>query len=179
MLDDSGLPRCLFPPFPDTCRNGLSLPALTWSYHGRNDSNVTANRSQDTTHSGAVLHTCRPRPLSRARAASVMSVLGMGAESGRTGDASPSREISGDVSRNNYILVKKKIDTNLAYSNIFKIKWPKSEDKRNFEGRRVWVPTNPSPQSKLCDGALGSRSHAWINQATKHTYIPTYTAHKS
>ena len=42
-----------------------------------------------------------------------------------------------------------------AFSNLFKIKWPKSEDKLNFEGRWVWVPMHPSPpQSKLRGGAL-------------------------
>ena len=31
------------------------------------------------------------------------------------------------------------------FSNIFKIKWPKSEEKLNFWGRWVWVPMNPTP----------------------------------
>ena len=34
---------------------------------------------------------------------------------------------------------------NFAFSTIFKIKWPKSEEKLNFGGRWVWVPMNPSP----------------------------------
>ena len=33
-----------------------------------------------------------------------------------------------------------------ALSNIFKIKWPKSEEKLNFGGRWVQVPMHPSPQ---------------------------------
>ena len=32
-----------------------------------------------------------------------------------------------------------------TFSNIFEIKWPKSEKKLNFWGRWVWVPMNPSP----------------------------------
>ena len=38
---------------------------------------------------------------------------------------------------------------NFAFSTIFKIKRPKSEEKLNFGGRWVWVPMNPSPQIKL------------------------------
>ena len=36
------------------------------------------------------------------------------------------------------------------FSDIFKMKWPKSVDKLNFGGRWacVWVPMNPSPQNK-------------------------------
>ena len=32
-----------------------------------------------------------------------------------------------------------------AFSNIFKIKWPKFEKKLNFGGRWVWVPMNSTP----------------------------------
>ena len=48
------------------------------------------------------------------------------------------------------------IDTydNFAFSNIFKIKWPKSEEKLNFVGGWAWVPMNPSPQTKLRGDAL-------------------------
>ena len=35
--------------------------------------------------------------------------------------------------------------SNFAFSNIFKIKWPKSEEKLNFGDRWVWLPMNPSP----------------------------------
>ena len=33
-----------------------------------------------------------------------------------------------------------------AFSSIFKIKWPKSEEKLNFGGRWVWVPMNPTSE---------------------------------
>ena len=33
-----------------------------------------------------------------------------------------------------------------AFSNIFKTKWPKSEEKLKFRGRLVWVPITPTPQ---------------------------------
>ena len=47
--------------------------------------------------------------------------------------------------------------TIFASSNIFKIKWSKSEEKHNFGGRRVWVPMNPTPppQSKFRGDAPG------------------------
>ena len=45
-----------------------------------------------------------------------------------------------------------------AFSNIFKTKWPKSEEKLNFGGRWVWVPTTPTPQSKTRGDAPGSNS---------------------
>ena len=35
--------------------------------------------------------------------------------------------------------------TSFAFSNIFKIKWPKSESKFNFRDRCVWVPMNRTP----------------------------------
>ena len=38
---------------------------------------------------------------------------------------------------------------NLVFSNIFEIKWSKSEEKLNLGGMWVWVPMNPSPQTKL------------------------------
>ena len=45
-----------------------------------------------------------------------------------------------------------------AFSNVFKIKWAKYEDKVNFVGRLVWVPNslpmNPFPQTKLRGDAL-------------------------
>ena len=35
---------------------------------------------------------------------------------------------------------------NFAFFNIFKMKWPKSEEKLYFGGRWVWVPMNLSPK---------------------------------
>ena len=45
------------------------------------------------------------------------------------------------------------------FSNIFKTKWPKSEEKLNFVGRWVWVPMipPPPPQSKIRGDAPGCR----------------------
>ena len=43
---------------------------------------------------------------------------------------------------------------NFAFVAIFKTKWLKSEEKLNFGGRWVWVPMNPSPQTKLRSNAL-------------------------
>ena len=37
---------------------------------------------------------------------------------------------------------------NFAFFTIFKIKWPKFEEKQNFGGRWVSVPMNPSPPNK-------------------------------
>ena len=34
---------------------------------------------------------------------------------------------------------------NFSFSNILKIKWPKSEEKLNFGSRWIWVSMNPSP----------------------------------
>ena len=45
-----------------------------------------------------------------------------------------------------------------AFSTIFKIKWPKSEERLNFGGRWVWVPMNPSPQTKIRGDAPESES---------------------
>ena len=45
-----------------------------------------------------------------------------------------------------YFFLKKYI---FAFSNIFKTKWPKSEEKPNFGGRWVWVPMTPTPQYKI------------------------------
>ena len=44
---------------------------------------------------------------------------------------------------------------NFAFSIIFKIKWPKSEERLNFGGRWVWMPVDPSPQTKLRGDATG------------------------
>ena len=37
--------------------------------------------------------------------------------------------------------------TIFAFSNIFQIKWPKSEQKQFFLGRLVWVPINLTPST--------------------------------
>ena len=38
----------------------------------------------------------------------------------------------------------KRRHTFFAFSNIFQIRWPKSEEKLNFGGRWIWVPMNPT-----------------------------------
>ena len=77
----------------------------------------------------------------------------MGVESGGMGEASPAVEKSArDVPPRNYdISASFFLDTydNFAFSTIFKIKWLKSEEKLNLWGRWVWVPMNPSLQTKL------------------------------
>ena len=35
-----------------------------------------------------------------------------------------------------------------AFSNIFKIKWPKFEEKLDLGGRWVWVPMSPTPPNR-------------------------------
>ena len=59
----------------------------------------------------------------------------------------------------------------VAFSNIFKIKWPKSEEKLNFGGSWVWEPMklNPSPQAKLRGDAVATPTdNAW------QWRLPTY-----
>ena len=62
-------------------------------------------------------------------------------------------------------------DDNFAFSTIFKIKWPTSEEKLYFGGRWVWVPMNPSPlpQTKLRGDAPGFRTDfvtsVWVSDA--------------
>ena len=78
----------------------------------------------------------------------------MGVESGGGGgrrDASPAVEKSaGDVPQKSRYFSIFFIDTceNFAFPNIFKIKWPKSEEKLNFGGRWDWVPMNPPPSKQ-------------------------------
>ena len=84
----------------------------------------------------------------------------MGVKSWGMGDASPQLKIpaAGDVPPEIRIFQYFFLDTykNFAFSNNFKIKWLKSEDKLDFGGRRIWVPMNLSPpQTKLCDNAPG------------------------
>ena len=57
-----------------------------------------------------------------------------------------SRKISGGRPPRNYDISVSFFSTQV---DIFKIKWPKSEEKLNFGGTWVWVPMNPSPQTKL------------------------------
>ena len=38
---------------------------------------------------------------------------------------------------------------NFAFSNLFRMKWPKSEEKLTFEGGWAGVPMNPSPQTNF------------------------------
>ena len=58
-----------------------------------------------------------------------------------------SKNQRGRPPRNDDILASFFLDTDeyFTFSTIFKIKWPKSEEKLNFEGRWVWVSMNPSP----------------------------------
>ena len=80
-----------------------------------------------------------PRPRLR-HPWSMLSIVGlMGAESGGDEDASPIREISWErpTPRNKETSVTfflTRITYNFAFSNIFQIKWPKSEEKLNFGG---------------------------------------------
>ena len=46
-----------------------------------------------------------------------------------------------------------------AFSNLFKINSPKSEEKLNFGGRWVWVPMNPTPRGVATTFCLGGRIH--------------------
>ena len=62
----------------------------------------------------------------------------MGVESGGPGGRVPrSRKISGGRSPRNDDIFAFFLETheNFAFSTIFKIKWPKSEEKLNFGGR--------------------------------------------
>ena len=75
----------------------------------------------------------------------------MGAESGGGGrrDASPAVQKSAGMSSqkrgyfSNFFLDT--YDDNFALSNVFKIKWSKSEEKLNFGDRWAWVSLNPIP----------------------------------
>ena len=59
-----------------------------------------------------------------------------------------------------------------AFSNIFILKWPKSEEKLNFGGRWVWVPMNPTPpQSKLRGDALAVTSQHPVTNEKFRIYI--------
>ena len=70
---------------------------------------------------------------------------------GGRGDASPEVENQRGTSRQRlYFCTFFDTYENFAFYTIFKIKWPKFEEKLNFWGRWVWVPMNPSPpQTKL------------------------------
>ena len=78
------------------------------------------------------------------------------------GRVSRSREIRGALPPGNYdISAAFFLDTykNVARTNLFKLKWPKSEEKMNFGGRLVWVPMNPSPQNNA----------SWRRPCSDHT----------
>ena len=67
---------------------------------------------------------------------------------------------------------------NFVFFTIFKIKWPKSEEKLNFGGRWVWVPMNPSPQTKVCGDApaeLQSHGHRWRRLAVLRRLVDYIT----
>ena len=68
-------------------------------------------------------------------------------KAGGRGDASPAVENQRGTSPQKLYFCSFFLDTydNLAFYTIFKIKWPKFEEKLNFWGRWVWVPMNPSP----------------------------------
>ena len=69
---------------------------------------------------------------------------------GGTGGRVPrSRKINGGRPPRNYAISAYFFFIGI-FSNMFEIKWPKSEEKLNFGGRWVWVPMNPSPQNKAC-----------------------------
>ena len=82
-----------------------------------------------------------------------------GVESGGGGERVPrSRKISGGRPPKNYDISASFFLAHdfFSFSTIFKIKWPKSEEKLNFGGRWVWVPMNPfPPQTKVRDDAPG------------------------
>ena len=92
-----------------------------------------------------------------------MGAIGVESGGGGRGNASPAVEKSaGDVPSRNYDISVSFffLDTysNFAFSNIFNIKWPKSEEKTNFGGRWVSVPINPPPsQTKLGGDARDGR----------------------
>ena len=86
----------------------------------------------------------------------------MAGERGDGGDASPAVEKSaGYVPPVITIFQYLFIDTceNFAFSNIYKIKWSKSEEKLNFGGKWDWVPMNPSPKQNFVATPL-----LWIRQ---------------
>ena len=74
----------------------------------------------------------------------------MGVESGGGGEGRRvprSRKISGDVPPEIMIFQYLFLGTyaTFPFSNILKIKSPKSDEKLNFGGRRVWVPNFHCP----------------------------------
>ena len=79
----------------------------------------------------------------RGRTCPPIGVTFMGVESGGTGGRVPrSRKISGEHHPRNYHISASFFDTyeNFAFSTIFKIKWPKSEEKLNFGGSGFGCP---------------------------------------
>ena len=78
------------------------------------------------------------------------SIMGVESGGGGRGTRPRSRKISRGRPPRNYDVSVFFLHTyaNFALLNIFKMKWPKSEEKLNFWGRWVWVPINPSPPQK-------------------------------
>ena len=78
------------------------------------------------------------------------AVQGMGVESGGRGTRPPQSKNQRGTSPEIMIFQYLFLETfaNFEFSNIFEIKWPKSEEKLNFGGRWVWMPMNPSPPNK-------------------------------
>ena len=68
----------------------------------------------------------------------------------------PVEKSPGDVRQKLEFVSNFFLDTHFDFEffNIFKIKWPKSEEKLHFWGRWVWVPVNPLPPLKLGGGSL-------------------------
>ena len=100
----------------------------------------------------------------------ILLLPGMGVESGGTGDASPAveksaRDVPPEIMIFQYLFFL--THGNFAFFNIFKIKWPKFEEKQNFRDRWTWMPMNPSPQTKLRGDALAT----WHSNRTENCRI--------
>ena len=74
----------------------------------------------------------------------------------KRGDASAVEKSAGDIPEKFWYFGIIFLDTNdnFTLTNIFKLKWPKSEEKLNFGGRWSWVPRNPFPPTKLHGDSL-------------------------
>ena len=94
----------------------------------------------------------------RPRGAHVCTLWTCGGDGGTRPPQSKNQR--GTSPRNDDVLAFFLSDENFVFSTIFKIKWPKSEEKPNFRGRWVWVPINPYPRTKLCGDAPGCGCHA-------------------
>ena len=98
-----------------------------------------------------------------------------GAESGGTGGRVPcSWEISGR--RPPEIMIFQQLFSWHMYFfwiiKHFQIKWPKSEEKRDFGGRWVWVPwICPPPQTKVRGGALDRKETTKVMSVITSSFI--------